>query len=390
MGKDFKMNNFEFFNPVRIVFGKGNIPNVGKYIPAGRKVMMIYGTGSIKKNGVYEQVVQGLKGFRWVEFSGIEPNPLYETCMKAVEKIKTEKVDFLLAVGGGSVLDATKFIAAACCYQGLDPWEILATGGACVKSALPLGDVLTLPATGSEMNANAVISRRSSQEKLGFYSPLVYPVFSILDPEATYSLPKKQLRNGLVDAFVHVMEQYATYSVNTPLQDRQAEAVVRTLLDVADDVLNKQDYDSRATFMWSATWALNGSLSRGVVEDWSTHGIGHELTAFFGVAHAESLAIVLPGVWKHQFENKKGKLAQLARRVWHITEGDETSQAQAAIEKTVQFFHSIGMPTQLSDFGISKADIQKVVERFRQRGTLMGEHNNIGAPQVEEILNLCL
>lgn len=384
------MNNFEFYNPVRIVFGKGTIPQVQKYLPKDKKVMVLYGGGSIKKNGVYEQVVQGLKGIQWTEFCGIEPNPLYETCMKAVEKIKAEKVEFLLAVGGGSVLDATKFIAAAVCYPGKDPWDILTSGGSVVKAALPLADVLTLPATGSEMNCFSVISRKSTQEKLAFGSPHVFPQFSILDPETTYSLPKKQLRNGLVDAFVHVMEQYATYNVNTPLQDRQAEAVIRTLLDVAEDVLSRQDYESRATFMWAATCALNGTLSRGVAEDWSTHEIGHELTAFFGVDHAESLAIVLPGVWKHQFENKKGKLAQMARRVWHILGGDETSQAKTAIEKTVQFFHSIEMPTRLGDYGITEAGIQKVVERFQQRGTVMGEHQNIRAEHVGEILRLCL
>lgn len=384
------MNNFEFYNPVRVVFGKGTIPQIRKYIPRGKKVMMLYGGGSIKKNGVYDQVVGALKGTQWVEFGGIEPNPLYETCMRAVEKIKAEKVDFLLAVGGGSVLDATKFIAAAACYEGKDPWDILTSGGSVVKAALLLGDVLTLPATGSEMNCFSVISRKSTQEKLAFGSPQVFPQFSILDPETTYSLPKKQLRNGLVDAFVHVMEQYATYNIHTPLQDRQAEAVVSTLLEVAEDVLNKQDYESRATFMWAATCALNGTLSRGVAEDWSTHEIGHELTAFFGVDHAESLAIVMPGVWRHQFENKKGKLAQLARRVWQILDGDEDSQASAAIEKTVQFFHSIDMPTRLADFGISEADVPKVVERFRLRKTVMGEHQNIRAEQVSEILRLCL
>ncbi len=383
------MNNFEFYNPVRIIFGKKTIPTVGKLIPAGKKILILYGGGSIKKNGVYDQVLRGLKGREVVEFSGIEPNPLYETCLSAVEKIKAEKVEFLLSVGGGSVLDATKFIAAAACYES-DPWGILATGGARVKKTLPLGDVLTLPATGSEMNCFSVISRKGTQEKLAFGHPLVYPLFSILDPETTYSLPKKQLRNGLVDAFAHVMEQYATYSVNTPLQDRQAEAVVRTLIDVAPDVLNKQDYDSQASFMWAATCALNGTLSRGVVEDWTTHGIGHELTAFFGVDHAESLAIVMPALWQHQFEKKKGKLAQLAGRIWHVTKGDEDSQARAAIEKTVEFFHSVDMPTRLSDYNITKTDIQKVVDRFEKRGTILGEHKNIKAPQVEEILKLCL
>jgi len=383
------MNNFEFYNPVRIVFGKKTIPTVGKFIPKGKKIMLLYGGGSIKKNGVYDQVLRGLKGRDFVEFSGIEPNPLYETCLRAIEKIKTEKIEFLLSVGGGSVLDATKFIAAAACYEG-DPWGILTTGGIRIKKALPLGDVITLPATGSEMNCGSVISRKETQEKLPFSHPLVYPLFSILDPETTYSLPKKQLRNGLVDAFVHVLEQYATYSVNTPLQDRQAEAVLRTLIDIAPDVIQKQDYDSRASFMWAAACALNGSLCCGVVEDWTTHSIGHELTAFFGLDHAESLAVVMPALWQHQFENKKDKLAQLARRVWHITSGDRDFQARAALEKSVEFFHSIDMPTRLGDYKITQADTQKIVDRFAKRGTIMGERQNISAPQVEEILKLCL
>lgn len=383
------MNNFEFYNPVRIVFGKKTIPTVGKFIPKGKKIMLLYGGGSIKKNGVYDQVLRGLKGRDFVEFSGIEPNPLYETCLRAIEKIKTEKIEFLLSVGDGSVLDATKFIAAAACYEG-DPWGILTTGGIRIKKALPLGDVITLPATGSEMNCGSVISRKETQEKLPFSHPLVYPLFSILDPETTYSLPKKQLRNGLVDAFVHVLEQYATYSVNTPLQDRQAEAVLRTLIDIAPDVIQKQDYDSRASFMWAAACALNGSLCCGVVEDWTTHSIGHELTAFFGLDHAESLAVVMPALWQHQFENKKDKLAQLARRVWHITSGDRDFQARAALEKSVEFFHSIDMPTRLGDYKITQADTQKIVDRFAKRGSIMGERQNISAPQVEEILKLCL
>ncbi len=384
------MHNFEYCNPVRIVFGKNTVAKLADLIDPSKTILFLYGGGSIKKNGVYDQVQAALKGRKVIEFAGIEPNPRYETCMKAVELARKEKVDFLLSVGGGSVLDGTKFIAGAIPFTGGDPWQILTSGGSVLQSALPIGAVLTLPATGSEMNCFSVISRDSTQEKLAFGNPKVYPVFSILDPEMTYSLPQNQLRNGIVDAFVHVMEQYATYSVNTPLQDRQAEAVVRTLIDVAPDVLNKKDYDSRANFMWAATHALNGIISCGVVEDWSTHMIGHELTAFFGVAHAESLAIVLPGMWQHQFENKKAKLAQLARRIWHVVDGSVDTQARAAIEKTVAFFHSVHMPTRLSDYHISKADIEKVVERFRQRGTTLGEHQNIQANQVREILTLCL
>lgn len=381
------MNDFEYHNPVRIVLGKGSIARVGELVSPSEKVMFLYGGGSIKKNGVYNQVTDALAKHNVVEFAGIEPNPRYETCMKAVDLAKQEQVDFLLAVGGGSVLDGTKFIAAATKYDGEDPWEILTSGGAAVKSALPLGAVLTLPATGSEMNSFSVVSRESTDEKLAFGSPCVYPRFSILDPQVTYTLPRNQLRNGIVDAFAHVMEQYATQSVNSPLQDRQAEAVVKTLIEIAPAVLaEKPDYDARASFMWCTTQALNGLIACGVIEDWATHMIGHELTAFFGVAHAESLAIVLPGVWEHEFDNKRGKLAQLARRTWHVTSGDETAQAKAAIEKTEAFFHSVGMPTRLGDYGIDEAGIRKVVDRFTKRKTVLGEHENIKAQEVGAIL----
>ena len=381
------MNDFEYHNPVRIVLGKGTIARVGDLVSPSEKVMFLYGGGSIKKNGVHAQVADALANHEVVEFAGIEPNPRYETCMKAVELARKDGVGFLLAVGGGSVLDGTKFIAAAIRYRGKDPWKILTSHGSVVESAMPLGTVLTLPATGSEMNINSVISRKSTDEKLAFGSPHVYPRFSILDPQVTYTLPRNQLRNGIVDAFTHVMEQYATYSVNSPLQDHQAEAIVKTLVEIAPAVLaEKPDYDARASFMWCTTQALNGLIGCGVVQDWTTHMIGHELTAFFGVAHAESLAIVLPGVWEHQFHNKQGKQAQLARRTWHVTSGDEASQARAGIEKTEAFFHSVGMPTRLGDYGIDKAGIDKVVERFTKRKALLGEHQNISAQEVGEIL----
>jgi NADP-dependent alcohol dehydrogenase len=385
------MNNFTYCNPVKIVFGKGSIGQVKELTSPFKKIMLIYGGGSVKKNGVYDQVMEALKGKKVIEFGGIEPNPLYETCMKAAELARKKHVDFLLAAGGGSVLDATKFIAAAIPYPGEESWQIMVTHGSVVESALPLGSVLTLPATGSEMNSFSVISRASTQEKLAFANPLVYPRFSVLDPEVTYSLPKQQLRNGIVDAFVHVMEQYATHDVKTPLQDRQAEAIVRTLVELADKIIaDEKDYDAMASFMWCATHALNGMIACGVVQDWATHMIGHELTAFFGVSHAQSLAIVLPGLWEYKKSSKKERLAQLAERVWDITAGDVNLRADAAIRKTVEFFHSVQMPTRLSDYKIGEADIQKVVDRFAQRGTVLGEHQDIRAEQIGAILKLCL
>jgi len=281
------MQNFTFCNPVKIVFGKNTIEKINKLIPPKSKVLLTYGGGSIKKNGVYRQVKAALKKRKIVEFGGIEPNPTYETCIKAIRLGRKEKINFILAVGGGSVLDGSKFIAAGIPFKGKDPWDIIKSRGQSVKTAIPLGTVLTLPATGSEMNAFAVISKLSTTEKLAFGSPHSYPKFSILDPQTTYSLDKNQLRNGIVDTFVHVAEQYATVDLNTPLQDRYAEAIFKTLVDIAPAVMSgKKDYDARATFMWTATQALCGLLSCGVTGDWSTHGIGHELTAFFGLAHA--------------------------------------------------------------------------------------------------------
>lgn len=384
------MWNFTYHNPVKIVFGRGAIAELANLVPQEHKVMMTYGGGSIKRNGVYDQVMAALKGRALIEFGGIEPNPRYETLMRAVAQVKAEGIGFLLAVGGGSVLDGTKFIAAAAEYTGDDPWDILARE-APVAAALPLGAVLTLPATGSEMNGNAVISRESTREKLSFSSPLVYPRFSILDPETTYSLSARQVANGIVDTFVHVAEQYLTYSVNAPLQDRQAEAILLTLIEEAPKVkANPQDYDVRANLMWCATQALNGLIGCGVPQDWATHTIGHELTAFFGLDHGQTLAIVLPAVLKHQRARKAGKLIQYAQRVWGIEGLDDEATIDAAIAKTEEFFRSVGNPTRLSDYGIRLADCQPIVERFKERGWTFGEHKAIGAQQVGEILALCV
>ena len=385
------MQNFTYCNPVKIVFGKGSIAKINELIKPDAKVLLTYGGGSIKKNSVYRQVKAALKKRKVVEFGGIEPNPSFETCIKAVRLGRKKKINFILAVGGGSVLDASKFIAAAIPYKGKNLWEIVEKRGRTVKSAVPLGDVLTLPATGSEMNAFAVISRLSTTEKLAFGSPHTYPKFSILDPQTTYSLDKKQLRNGIVDAFVHVAEQYATINVSTPLQDRYSEAVFRTLVDIAPAVMSgRKNYETRATFMWTATQALCGLLSCGVISDWSTHTIGHEMTAFFGLAHAETLAIVLPAVWKYEINNKSDKLARLAQNVWGVKKGTKKQKAAAAIKRTVEFFNSLGMPTTLKSYNITQKDTEKVVSRFAQRGGAFGENRDIDAKAVRKIFELCL
>jgi NADP-dependent alcohol dehydrogenase len=376
------MDNFTYRNPTEILFGKGMIAEIASRVPADRPVLMVWGGGSIKKNGVYDQVKAALARHKLVEFSGIEPNPLHETCMKALAVAKDEGIKFLLAVGGGSVLDAAKYVAAAAVFPGADSWEILRTNGSTVTGALPLGAVLTLPATGSESNGNAVISRKSTSEKLHFASNHVYPAFSVLDPETTFSLPAKQVRNGLVDAFVHVCEQYMTLPTAALLQDRLAESVLQTLVEVAPRTLaSPRDYASRADFMWSATIALNNLLACGVPGDWATHMIGHELTAFYGVDHAESLAVVMPGVWTYKLAAKSAKLSQYGRRIWNV------SDARAAIDKTEAFFHSLNMPTHLKDFGIDAEDAaRKVGERFANRKSAFGEQGDITADAAAQIL----
>ena len=380
------MYNFEFKNPVKIIFGKDTISKVAGEIHKSAKVLMTYGGGSIKQNGVYDQVKNALKDFELLEFGGIEVNPHYETCMKAVELVKAENIDFLLSVGGGSVLDATKFIAAAALYEKGEPWDILAKNRA-VEFALPIGAILTLPATGSEMNGNSVITRVSTTEKMAFGSPKVMPQFSILDPECVYTLPDKQVANGIVDAFVHVIEQYLTFSVNSPIQDRFAESILTTLIEEGPKVLaNKADYEAAANFMWSATVALNGWISPGVPQDWTTHMIGHELTAFHGIDHARTLAIVLPGVMNIKRENKKDKILQYGKRIWGVTSGTDAEKIDATIAKTVDFFESVGLPTTLHAYNVGEETIEKIVARFEKRPYNLGEKADIDYKQVDMIL----
>jgi len=381
------MKNFSYHNPTHILFGENTISKINKLIPKDSKVLMTYGGESIFRNGVYDQVKNALSELSMLEFGGIEANPVFETLMRAVDIVKQEGITFLLAVGGGSVIDGTKFIAAASNYPGQDPWDILSKEVA-IESALPFGCVLTLPATGSEMNSGAVISRKSTIEKLSFGSRHTFPKFSILDPTTTYSLPKKQIRNGIVDTFVHTMEQYLTFPVGTPLQDRQAEAILKTIIEESGAILSEpKTYDSMATFMWSATQALNGVLGCGVVEDWATHMIGHEITAFYGLDHAETLAIVYPSLLRYKKDSKAEKLLQYGERIFGLN-GRETSECiDAAIIATERFFHQIGMPTRLADYQINAHEAaQKISERLAERKTALGEHNDIFPQDVKKIL----
>lgn len=380
------MYNFEYQNPVKIIFGKGEIKKVGINIPKGAKILLTYGGGSIFKNGVYDQVKESIKEFDVVEFGGIEPNPHYETLMKAVEVVKKENITFLLSVGGGSVIDGTKFIAAAACFSTGDPWDILSKR-APVEDAIPHGAVLTLPATGSEMNSGAVVTRIETTEKLAFMSPKVMPLFSVLDPEVIFSLPEKQVANGIVDAFVHVIEQYLTFPVNSPIQDRFAESILKTLIEEGPKVLaNRTDYDAAANFMWSATMALNGLIGAGVPQDWATHMIGHELTAYHGIDHAQTLAIVLPGIMHIKHDQKKDKILQLGERVWGVLDGTDDERIDETIRKTVAFFESVGIQTKLPDYSVTSETIDTICTRFKNRGYKVGEKANIGPDEIRLIL----
>ena len=385
------MNNFTYHNPTRIHFGQGQIAKLSEEIPADAKVLITYGGGSIKKNGVLDQVHAALQGRNYQEFGGIEANPHFETLMQAVEIVQRDGIDYILAVGGGSVIDGSKFIAAAARYEG-DPWEILTTYGSKIADAVPLGTVLTLAATGSEMNSGAVITKAATQDKLFFFSPFVQPRFSILDPVTTYSLPARQIANGVVDAYVHTLEQYSTYPVNAKVQDRIAEGLLRTLIEEGPVALaNPQNYDARANLMWAATMALNGTLSTGVPTDWATHMIGHELTALYGLDHAQTLAIVQTAVWKHKLASKQAKLAQYAERVFDVREGSEASKAQAAIEQTERFFAAMGNPPRLSAYGLGEEVIEAVAAKLIAHGHVaLGEHADITPEDAKAILRLAL
>jgi NADP-dependent alcohol dehydrogenase len=385
------MLNFSFQNTTRIHFGAGQIQAIKKELPRGAKVLLTYGGGSIKQNGVYEQVVAALDGFEFWEFSGIEPNPTYATLIKALPIIKEQQIDYLLAVGGGSVIDGTKFIAAAAKFAGDDPWDMIANNKR-PSDALPIGVILTLPATGSESNIAAVVTRDG--HKLPFASPLVRPKFAVLDPSVTRTLSPRQVGNGAVDAFVHTMEQYLTYNVDAKVQDRFAEGLLLTLIEEGPKSLaadTKDDLAVRANIMWSATMALNGLIGAGVPQDWTTHMIGHELTAKYGIDHARTLSIILPAVMKECREAKHGKLLQYAERVWGIFEGDEESRIDLAIEKTEDFFKQMKVPVRLSEVDLDASHIDEILARLEQHGMLkLGEHKAVTLDVSRQILQRAL
>ena len=346
---------------------------------------MTYGGGSIFRNGVYDQVKKALEGYDIIEFGGIEANPDYDTLMKAIAVCKENKVDMILAVGGGSVIDGTKFIAAGANFDG-DPWDFL-VGKAPVCKAVPFASVLTLPATASEMNNGAVISRRATKEKYAFHNPEGFPLFSILDPTVVFSLPQRQISNGIVDIYAHTFEQYLTTCINTKVMDRWAEGLLQTLIELAPELMkDDRSYDACADFMLTATMGLNGFIAMGVDEDWSTHMIGHELTALHGLDHGVTLAIVFPGVMSVMRKEKQGKLLQYGERIWGIREGSVDERIDEAIRKTEQFFRSVGMKTRLSEHGIGQETIDTIVKRFRDRRWKLGEGGIVTPEKVEMIL----
>ena len=385
------MLNFELYNPVKLIFGKGEIEKLSTLLSKESKILVAYGGGSIFKNGVYDQVKKALQGFDVVEFGGIEANPYYETLMKAVEIIREQKIDFILAVGGGSVIDGVKFISAAVHFQG-NPMDVLHQRILFKEGAdvVPFGTVLTLPATGSEMNSGSVISIKATQEKRDFGGSALFPKFSICDPTVIASLPKRQLQNGVIDAYVHVLEQYLTYPHEAYLQDRLAESILQTLIEVGPKIAeNPTDYTLASNFMWSCTMALNGLIQKGVPSDWATHMIGHELTALYNIDHARTLAIIGPNLFRVLFDTKKEKLAQYGKRVFQLT-GTEEEIAQKAIEATVAFYHTMGMKTKISE---NASNIENtadfIVKRFEERGwTALGERQSLTIDKLRKIVEL--
>jgi NADP-dependent alcohol dehydrogenase len=384
------MQNFIFHNPTRILFGEGQIASIRQEIPDGARVLITYGGGSVEKTGTLAEVKAALKDFDFIEFGGIEPNPTYETLMQAVLLARREGVDFLLAVGGGSVIDGTKFIAAAIPFDG-EPWDILAKQ-APITAAVPFGTVLTLPATGSEMNSFSVVTRAATHDKLAFGHPLVHPRFSVLDPTKTYTLPPRQVANGVVDAFAHIAEQYLTYPVDAKVQDRFAEGLLLTLIEEGPKALAEpENYGVRANIMWTATLALNGLIGAGVPQDWATHMVGHEITALHGLDHAQTLAIVLPAMLQIRRLDKRAKLLQYAERVWGLCDGDEDARIDGAIARTRDFFESLQVPTRLSGYRIGPEAIKPLVDQLERHGmTALGERQNVDLDRSREVLELAL
>ena len=384
------MYNFDFYNPTHIVFGKDRLDELDTLVPKDAKVLITYGGGSAVHSGLIDRIVKALGNRKVEQFGGIEPNPSLETCERAVAFIKEHGVDFVLAVGGGSVVDATKLIVMGATYDG-PVIDVMKAGVPevpveMVPNPLPFGTVMTLPATGSEMNNGAVITYGNG--KFPVFSSLVFPKFSMLDPTLTFTLPEKQVKNGVIDTFVHTTEQYLTYPVEGRIQDRFSEGILKTMIEIGHITVEEpENYDIRANHVWASTLALNGLIGAGVPQDWATHLIGHELTVAYHLDHGITLAIVLPALLEVKKADKLEKLAQYATRVWHITEGTKEEKADKAIAKTREFFESLGVATHLKDYGIGVEAVDTVVKQLKDHGmTQLGEKGDVTPEVAREIL----
>ncbi|MGI2261168.1 iron-containing alcohol dehydrogenase [Shewanella sp. GXUN23E] len=382
---------FHYQNPTHILFGQGQIANINRIISPNQKVLLLFGGGSIKRNGIYQQVEQALTGYSWLEFGGVEPNPTKQTLDNAIALARSEQVDFILAVGGGSVIDGAKYVAAGACFEG-DGWDIV-TGKHKVSDALSLGVVLTLPATGSESNCGAVISNTDTQDKLSFRSPYVQPVFAVLDPDVMKSLPTHQLINGMVDAWVHVCEQYLTWPQGAMVQDGYAEALLKTLLQLGGSFNNRDSDEWRANLMFTANQALNGLIGSGVAHDWATHALGHQLTALYGTDHGRTLAIIQPALLRHQLDFKRAKLEQLGRNVFGLEASGEL--AGRTIDAIEDFFQSLGVATVLTQEERNGQDKSQAVDALvtqLQKNAMdaLGENHSIDLEASREIFNAAL
>jgi NADP-dependent alcohol dehydrogenase len=385
------MFNFTYHNPTRIMFGKGTIHQIAGEIPEDARVMITCGSDSAKRQGVLDEVKAALPGYNITEFGGIEPNPEYETLMKGVVLARENKINFLLAIGGGSVIDGTKFMAAVIPFND-EPFRLLENKGADISRALPVGAVVTLPASGSEMNSRAIISRKADQLKRAIMNDCLFPRFAALDPTKTYTLPARQIGNGVVDTFVHVLEQYLTYPVNGKVQDRLAEGLLLLLLEEGPKALAEpENYDVRANIMWAATLGLNGLIGAGVPQDWAAHRFGYELTVLYGLDHARTLAVLVPAMLQIRAAGKRQKLLQYAERIWGIKEGSEWHRMDAAIDNTRVFFEKMGLPTCLSGYGIKDVSIKQVIDQLQAHGMMnMGENKDVTLEMMQAILKLCL
>lgn len=374
--------NFTYHNPTQIHFGPDSFAQLPELIPAEAKILLLYGGGSIKRNGVYDRVVQALAGRDWVEFGGVEANPTLETLTQAVALVREHQLDFILAVGGGSVSDGAKFIACAALYAG-DGWDIV-SGKHAVSVALPVGVVLTLAATGSESNAGAVVTRRATQQKKVFYAQAARPRFAILNPQVMLSLPDRQLENALVDAFIHVCEQYLTYPVGALVQDGYAEALMRTLKTLADSFAQRHEIGWLQNLMWAANQALCGIVGVGMPQDWATHRIAMELTALYGMDHGRTLSVLQPWLLRETIEAKRAKLEQMGHQVF----GLKQPSAEATISAIEALYRSVNMPVHLRETDVHDPNIvPRIMQALRDHGTAaLGGHAGLDEAKTERII----